>query len=322
LLELDSLDRKLLAHLDCEAALTFSELARRVRVGNDIVAYRFERLVSSGILRKCSVIVDPEILGTSIVKSYLRLSNKGAGRSKLIEHVSKSRETCWMAEVFGGWDLILSVYASSPREYEAKFRGLLGRHISSVLEVRVFHLTEQWKDSRQFGRKEPRKTVYFGRDRAEIKLDRIEVEILRELSNDSRQSYVEIAKKLSTTPQVVKYRIQQLEASNVIAGYVLNLDISKLGLIRFKTAVHIKNWEINEEKRLIAFLRKQSEITTVIRQIGPWQLEFDAETDSIKSFGELLSRVREEFPDYVEYLEHVVYQDDFSFRIPQLLPSR
>lgn len=313
---LDVLDRKMLQALDCGASLSFSALARRLRVGSDIVAYRYRRLEDAGIIRSASAIVDPGTFGLSIVKTYLRLSDNERGRKKLIEQVSASASPCWVAEVIGGWDLVLSVYSRTPRDFERSFRELLGKHLAAILEMKVFHLVEQWKFSRTFGRTEKRDVVYLGKDGQNAAPDGFEEQLLVELGKNARRSYVDLGSALKKTPQVVRYRIAQLENSGVIAGYVMNLDLAKLGLLRFKTAVHTRGWRKDEEEDLLSFLRGRPEVTVIIRQIGPWQLEFDAECEDLGAFQKLLNLLRDRFPGYVDHLEHVVYQDDFSFRTP------
>ena len=50
----------------------------------------------------------------------------------------------------------------------------------------------------------------------EPKLDKLDFKILHELDLNSRQPYANIAKKISTSKEVVFHRIRKLEESKVI----------------------------------------------------------------------------------------------------------
>ena len=57
------------------------------------------------------------------------------------------------------------------------------------------------------------------------KLDR---KILLALDEDGRKSYTDIAKKLQTTPQVVKYRLEKLLEDGVVKNFWAFIDYNKL----------------------------------------------------------------------------------------------
>ena len=61
------------------------------------------------------------------------------------------------------------------------------------------------------------------------KIDALDLSILRELQNDSKQGYRDIALKINTHPNTVMQRIKKLEREGVIKGYSADLDYSKLG---------------------------------------------------------------------------------------------
>ncbi len=61
------------------------------------------------------------------------------------------------------------------------------------------------------------------------KIDALDIAILRELQNNSKQGYRDIALKIHTHPNTVMQRIKKLERDEVIKGYSADLDYSKLG---------------------------------------------------------------------------------------------
>ncbi len=63
-----------------------------------------------------------------------------------------------------------------------------------------------------------------------MKLDKIDLKILRELQADARISIAALANRVALTPTPCARRVQQLEASGLIKAYVTLLDQSQLGL--------------------------------------------------------------------------------------------
>jgi DNA-binding Lrp family transcriptional regulator len=63
-----------------------------------------------------------------------------------------------------------------------------------------------------------------------MNLDNTDLRILAELVENSKQSYVEIGRKLGLHPNVIAYRINRLEDAHIIREYTTLVDFSKLGL--------------------------------------------------------------------------------------------
>jgi DNA-binding Lrp family transcriptional regulator len=63
-----------------------------------------------------------------------------------------------------------------------------------------------------------------------MNLDGTDLRILAELVENSKQSYVEIGRKLGHHPNVIAYRINRLEEAHIIREYTTLVDFSKLGL--------------------------------------------------------------------------------------------
>ena len=63
----------------------------------------------------------------------------------------------------------------------------------------------------------------------QIKLDSIDIQILKSLSEDARKSSREIAKELGIATGTVYNRIKRLTDEKIIKGYVTMLDASKVG---------------------------------------------------------------------------------------------
>ncbi|MBS3148418.1 Lrp/AsnC family transcriptional regulator [Candidatus Woesearchaeota archaeon] len=83
--------------------------------------------------------------------------------------------------------------------------------------------------------------------------DPLDDKILRLLLDNSRQSYREIARKLSISVATVMKRVQLLEKSKMIKGYTALLDYEKLGYdVGVLIEVRISKGKLLEMERRIA----------------------------------------------------------------------
>jgi Lrp/AsnC family transcriptional regulator for asnA, asnC and gidA len=61
------------------------------------------------------------------------------------------------------------------------------------------------------------------------KIDDLDIQIIKELQKDARQSFRELAKKLKVAEGTVYNRANKLSKTGVIKGFIPDIDFSKLG---------------------------------------------------------------------------------------------
>ena len=63
----------------------------------------------------------------------------------------------------------------------------------------------------------------------DLKIDKVDKRILRDLVKDARKPYTEIAKELAVSPGTIHVRVKKLELLGIIKGTSLQIDYTKLG---------------------------------------------------------------------------------------------
>ncbi|WP_197381469.1 Lrp/AsnC family transcriptional regulator [Mycolicibacterium mengxianglii] len=63
-----------------------------------------------------------------------------------------------------------------------------------------------------------------------ISMDRLDLEILRRLSDDARTGVVELSSALGVSRNTVQSRVRRLEESGVLTGYQPRIDLAKAGV--------------------------------------------------------------------------------------------
>lgn len=131
--ELDELDRKIVAIVRVDGRITVTDLAKAVGMSKTPCQVRLRRLVERGVIRGFRAIVDPASLGLDHV-AFAEVKLSDTRESALIEFNRAVRripevEECHM--IASSFDYLLKVRTADIRRY----RMVLGEKISSLPHV-------------------------------------------------------------------------------------------------------------------------------------------------------------------------------------------
>ncbi|PRX37958.1 Lrp/AsnC family transcriptional regulator [Meinhardsimonia xiamenensis] len=133
---LDELDRKILAELQRDASRSLDEIARAVGSSKTPVWNRIRKLKAAGVIRKETVILDPDALGLEACFFVLvRTSEHEAGwQARFLEALRARPEVLEAHRLAGEIDYILKVRVKNARAYDAFYQALIS-------EVKIFNVT-------------------------------------------------------------------------------------------------------------------------------------------------------------------------------------
>ncbi len=131
--EIDELDRKIIAILRVDGRITVTDLAKAVGMSKTPCQVRLRRLVETGVIQGFRAIVDPASLGLDHV-AFAEVKLSDTRESALIEFNRAVRripevEECHM--IASSFDYLLKVRTADIRRY----RMVLGEKISSLPHV-------------------------------------------------------------------------------------------------------------------------------------------------------------------------------------------
>ncbi|MCD6157842.1 MAG: Lrp/AsnC family transcriptional regulator [Euryarchaeota archaeon] len=122
-------------------------------------------------------------------------------------------------------------------------------------------------------------------------LDRVDIEVLKNLVINSRMTISEIAKRISrvVAKTTVHYRIQKLEREGIIKRYTVELDYEKLGytVLAYILATYDPDVKISQ-KDLIKRISKIPGVEKVHIVTGDWDLIIEVRAKSVKELGDLI----------------------------------
>lgn len=314
---LDSLDRKLLHELDCNSRQPLSRMSKKLRQGRDRIDYRVKRLVELGVVRKFTIVVNPYKMGLTTYKTYLKLENNRARLKELFSYLHKHQRIYWYAECSGRWDVIFSTFAENPFEFQTLQDAILSKFSDIIHAFDVFTVVNIWMFRKSYLVDRGSEAFFLGGPPVKAALDRLDYEILKELSLDARTRSVDIAKKFKTTPNIIRYRIEQLEKSGVILGYRVEVDLAKLKMTFFKAQIYLRDYSDSLANELKLYCAKHPNITYYIEQIGACKVELELEVSDYRQYYDIVDELSSKFAKLIRNVEtNLIHTEEFKW-IPQ-----
>ena len=140
---LDEADRAILRVLQADASLSLERVARKVGMSKTAVWNRIQRLHSSGVILRQTVVIDPEKAGVPetffiSVRTNQHDAGWAAKFEKAVEELPQITEAHRLA---GEIDYILKVQVESTKAFDVFYQELIGRislySVSSALSMQV-----------------------------------------------------------------------------------------------------------------------------------------------------------------------------------------
>lgn len=257
MIKLDLKDRKILYELDQNSRQALSQLGKKVGLPKNVVAYRIKRLEKKGIIKNYYTIIDASKLGYISFRIYLNFQYTTPEIEKeIIDYFIKNKHTYWIGSITGKFNLVVIMWVKNVNDFYNFWQDTLNKYrdyIQDQLLTFYFQLIHYKYTYLLPTKKEKGKAEVSGGSK-KIKTDSTDFMILRILSKNARVPVTEIAKKLNTTPTVVKYRIKKLTKLGVIQGYRTRIDLLKLGYLHYKVDIFLKDYKrVNDIIKYIKF---------------------------------------------------------------------
>ncbi|WP_096390463.1 Lrp/AsnC family transcriptional regulator [Halopenitus persicus] len=114
-MDLDEVDRKILAILQADGRAALSEIARRLDMGTATIHERTNALEEEGYIREYRAVLDPDLLGRNEV-GFVRVNTIAGRSSEVAERLVEVTAIQEIHELTGDADLLLKVRVADRKE--------------------------------------------------------------------------------------------------------------------------------------------------------------------------------------------------------------
>ncbi len=319
LINLDSLDRKILYYLDKNSRQSANQIAKKCRAHKNVINFRINRLVERGIIRQFVAMISPSSLGLTPYKIYLQLQNFTEQKEKEIINFTKTLPVYWQAKVSGRWDFIIGLLIKNLNEFDEINQKLLNKFGQDIVNKEISILVQAPHYYRKYLHEEKSETKYWIKEIKKQEIDEKDIEILKILANNARTPIVDIADKLDMTEKTIISRIRNLEKKEIIYDYRISLDLEKIGYKFFKCFITLKKADKEKLKQFYEYCKNHKNIIHLVECVGSWELEPEFEIESFEKFHSAINEIREKFKDIIKTIETINIIKEYSY---VCLPSK
>ena len=307
-IKLDKIDRKILAELDKNCRTPITILAKKVMKSRQAVEYRINQLVNKGVITSFNVSFNPHKMGYKIYKVYLKLRNIPEEKQKLFAYLKSSGIVYWMGECSGSWDLIFGVFSKNDYEFYKLKNELLSNFQKIITQEYGDILIDVKQYPKMYFTDEIVSPTMFAGEIVDNELDQLDYSILGEMVNNARIPIIELAKKVNSTPIIIRGKLKKLEQKGIIIQYRIGIDINKLGLELYKVIIKLDKYTKDDELKLLTYLSNIPNIHYYIRNI--WQIEPELVVSSYQEYYKIIEALKKEFPYVIRTVDSVLMITD------------
>jgi Lrp/AsnC family transcriptional regulator for asnA, asnC and gidA len=211
--ELTAADLELIRHLQRDGRITFVELAQVLNMAEKTVRKRVAELREKGLI-EITAVTDPRLFGyASVAMIGLRLE-PGRIRSDVARELFQVPSIDYVVTTKGRYDLLIEVLctddAALSRVIDVEIRGRPGVVDAEVFSYLHLHYQQPSWDAAQA---KPTERASVPRT---FEVDAVDMHIVRQLSEDGRAKFLEIARQLDVSEGQIRQRFARLTGSGAL----------------------------------------------------------------------------------------------------------
>ncbi len=299
-MKIDLKDKKILTLLDENSRFSNSQIAKRVGLSKPSVEYRLKRFEKNNVIFAYYTVIDFTKLGYSQYKIYFKFQDITLEDEKtIIDYWIKDKNSVWVAQIRGKWDLAVSILARSNFDFGKILSQFMNKYSKFILEKDVLLTEYSPIYAREYLSETKPSEFVYGIPSQINKVDETDKKILKELSNNARINIIDLAEKTGLTRDIINYRLKKLTKEKMIVQYRCYLNLQNLGINHYKIIFRTKNFDEQIEREIKAYVALHKKATQLLKLIGSWDLEIEFETENEDELYKILNEIRKQFSNII-----------------------
>jgi Lrp/AsnC family leucine-responsive transcriptional regulator len=305
---LQNTEKKIIRELGINARFTLDQIAKKIGSKKEIVAYHIKKMEDEKIIQKYVPVFSQARLGITVYKIYIRFHGLTEKEEKAITlEFLDSPHINWIAKSVGSWDIMLALYCRNVLEFAQKKDNIIfkkyGKYIQdytiSILED-AFIFTRDYLTNSTI---RDRPGLIYGGALTEENIDETQKEIIRYIRNNAKYKIIDMAKKLKINEKTAMNKIKDLEKKNIIQGYIVIIDQEKINAKYFKVHIYFGDFSKEKYDSVFEYIMNNKYVVNIMKSIGDWQIELEAEAETVEEIYDLAKTLRRIFPDTIKKID-------------------
>ena len=280
-IKLDKKDRLILQALTQNARTTLSTLSKITNLSKNSIANRIKNYEKIGLTNGTSTFIDMSKLGLECFQVGIKTKMTLYQKEKFIEHLKKIKFLNQIMFLSSShWNFMIRFYTKNTNHFNeiitniTSFKNIVDIEIMPIENVysSPIKFIEPELDINKFIKKQDPsfQTTFNSARNKKLSFDKTDLKILNLLSNNSKIPITEIASKINSSKDIVKYRIKNLIRNNTLRHFFTNTNLFLLGFNAYLFSLQIFNREkIND---IIEHLSSHPNCTGLMTTKGSWNI--------------------------------------------------
>lgn len=294
-IKLDKIDLKILTHLNDDAQITTTQLAKLCLISQQVADYRLKNLKSKGVILGYPTIINFFCLGYNAYIILVKTSPLTTDSKQILSEYLRTESNIYSAKSTGGnYDYSIILLSKNYNELQTKLNTLFSKfdffidyEIYPIIEIDYYRYKSLNKNNFE------KLTILQEQTN---KIDNTDIKILKEIRKDCRISNLEIGKKLNLNYNTIKNRITRLKKINAIVGYTITINPEAIKLQQFNLLVSLNTYSKKDKEKLISFCNTNEEIIYLTHLLGGvWSFQIGIQTKSLETLQTIIGTLRSAF---------------------------
>lgn len=236
---IDKIDSMILYELSENCRRSIREIAKKLGMKKDTVAFRIRRLEENKIITSYYSVIDYSKLGFMLFRVYIKFQNtKTALEEEIVDHLCSLKNTLTVYRVDGDWDLAIGFLVRGIEEFHQSYNNFKAAYKSFISKENISIFLEYVHYNPKFLGDKVVKSISTGRGTF-VNTDDKDDMLLKEIAQNPKANLTAISKVLSISSMACIYRLRRLEKEKIILAYRALIDFKKLGLDYFKIDIDL-----------------------------------------------------------------------------------
>jgi len=293
---------------DCRQSIV--SISKKVGLSRESVITRLKKLEKENIITGYTCEINFNKLGFNAYSISIKLQNITIDEiNKIIEKLINMTKLVFLEKTLSKYDLVGTLIVQTKYELETELnliRTFLGTHLRFI-DIDIFLGEYDFLNSLFSKKSKPFTELNFF-DKNIATLDKQDKKIIKILTENSRQSIIEIATQMDLSVFSIAKRIKKLYNNNIIIAFRPIINFEKLNLHRYTLILNFSDQK--NEKSLIEYCRQQENIWSIGKFIGNYNFAVELFAENNESFKEsVLNLVGKFSKSIIEYETLIVLKE-------------
>lgn len=330
-MELKKTDLLILSTLTKNSRKSNREIAKELKISKETVSNRINYLIENNYIKAFSLKINYEKLGFNEYNLFIKFKKINSEiLENLILFFEKNENVTWIGKCFGKYDLKIALIFKNISEINKIIKDISSKYGTNLEIIDSIYIVDKYKaeinnffkdlllDNNLYSKNE-KITSNLSKNKVKIQsiLDDVDKNIVYELGQDPKKSYVQLANLINLTAEGIKNRIKKLQENEIILGNSIVINGNKFNKIWCLVLLNVNSEKNDLFKK---YLKNQKYLSSYSESIGYWNFNVTFFASNIEELYNDLNNIRNIFAENIRNIDFLIFFDIYKFpKVPKCI---